>query len=316
MLIRAVFTPLSPFRFFPESFTLFGAICWGIRVLYGESELEQMLSEFTKNPSFIISSPLPISKGGILFPKPILKGGWKDVASMEEYKERKNAKKLNYVDEKTLRKVLEGEIRTEKSLWDHVKDEHLNQLQIMGVAQPHASINRITWTTEGGQLYNEESTYIGVKFAVLIKFFDENYEEKVKASLSFTQIGGNKSTGMGNCRVEFEKYNGWIDEYINEQRGNFITLSPTLYDSSFLLEKSYYEVYPFVSPVDNYYGVISPAIWKRKTLFISKGSLITTESSKPFFGGIKKALFNRETNKAIYHYGYAFPLFTRWSYEN
>jgi CRISPR-associated protein Csm4 len=81
MLLRFSFRPLSPFKHFPESFTLFGAICWGVRVLYGEDELEKMLEAFLNEPPFIISSPLFEKNGKLLFPKPILKDDWGDITS-------------------------------------------------------------------------------------------------------------------------------------------------------------------------------------------------------------------------------------------
>ncbi len=317
MLLRATFKPLSPFKYFPESFTLFGAICWGIRILYGEEELENMLSEFMGSPPFIVSSPILIKENQMFFPKPILKQGWGDVSSAEEYKNRKEAKKLKYISETALKKVLDGEVRTEKELWDFVKGEKdKNKSRIETVAVPHASINRITWTTEGGELYNEESTYISGKFAVLIKFYDVSYEEKVKASLRFVQLGGNKSTGMGACEVEFTEERGWINQYLEPTQKGFITLSPLLYEETLDLGKSYYDVFTFMAPIDNYYATVSPAIWKKKFMFISKGSYLAVKEPRNFHGCVKEALVNNQSSKKVYQYGFAFPLFTRWSYED
>jgi CRISPR-associated protein Csm4 len=75
-------TPISSFEGFPTSDTIFGAICWAIRILpkdkgYGEEKLKEILKEFkenTKPPSFILSSAFPIIKRGskevYFFPKP------------------------------------------------------------------------------------------------------------------------------------------------------------------------------------------------------------------------------------------------------
>ncbi len=312
MLLKATFKPLSPFRHLPESFTVFGAICWGVKVLYGDGELENMLDMFSDTPPFLISSPLVEKEGSLLFPKPILKDGWGDITSMEEYEEKKKAKGLKLVDEEAMRKVLEGEISTDRELWEEVKPRGDEDKAHESVSVPHASINRITWTTAGGQLYNEEAYYWSGRFAVLLYFRDTSYVDMVKASLRFTHLGGNRTTGMGYCEVEFYGCDdSWIRDYMEETTGEFISLSPTFYDSSYSLEESYYDVFPLLSPVDNYYAVVSPAIWKRRTVLISKGSLIRVKDKRDFYGQVKVLLENTESGKKIYHYGLAFPLFVR-----
>src|SRR3990170_2545156 len=71
-------TPLSPFQGFPASDTLFGAICWGIKRMYGESRLIETLQGFQDNPKFILSSSFPYiecnSNNLPFYPKPITAG--------------------------------------------------------------------------------------------------------------------------------------------------------------------------------------------------------------------------------------------------
>lgn len=306
MLLRVDFKPLSPFKSFYESFTIFGAICWGIKILYGEEELKSMLPDFLEKPPFIISSPLPVYKGKVYFPRPHLKGGWKYFKSTEEYKVKKSLKKINYIDEETLKKILNGKIKTEKELWDHIKDKNFNNKFIKSVNIPHAKINRISWTTAGGELYNEETVYIAVPFSVFIYFYDESYIEKVKSALRFSQLGGNKSTGMGMCKVSFSEEKS-LKEYIENKTDKFTTLSPVFPDESFNLNESYYEVFPVMSPVENFYEFPKGNIWKKRVVYIEKGSLIKVHKEKEFFGSLKKAF----DDKDIYYYGFAFPLFVR-----
>lgn len=59
-----------------HSGTIFGAICWAIRILYGVRALEEMLATFNERPKFILSSTFPYIRRGDqlvrLFPKPQL----------------------------------------------------------------------------------------------------------------------------------------------------------------------------------------------------------------------------------------------------
>ena len=59
-----------------HSDTLFGAICWAIRMLYGASYLEEMLTDFGKHPKFVLSSAFPYGyRDGVkvrFYPKPLL----------------------------------------------------------------------------------------------------------------------------------------------------------------------------------------------------------------------------------------------------
>ncbi|HID66476.1 MAG TPA: hypothetical protein EYP32_06725, partial [Aquificaceae bacterium] len=60
-VVRFTFRALSPATLFPESYTIFGAICWGIKILFGEKDLKEILERFKESPLFILSSPLFIT---------------------------------------------------------------------------------------------------------------------------------------------------------------------------------------------------------------------------------------------------------------
>jgi len=59
-----------------HSNTLFGAVCWAIRVIYGTISLEEMLATFNERPKFVLSSAFPFLRHGDqlvrFFPKPQL----------------------------------------------------------------------------------------------------------------------------------------------------------------------------------------------------------------------------------------------------
>jgi len=73
---RVILKPKSVIYNLPTSDTIFGAICWGIRQLYGEKELKLLLEDFDKSErKFILSSAFPIiilpKRNVYFYPKPI-----------------------------------------------------------------------------------------------------------------------------------------------------------------------------------------------------------------------------------------------------
>lgn len=72
--------PVSAFQSFPSSDTLFGAICWGIKRLYGNDKLQEILRQLdTVSPPFVLSSAYPLLENGgnvsvPCYPKPISAG--------------------------------------------------------------------------------------------------------------------------------------------------------------------------------------------------------------------------------------------------
>ena len=66
---------LKPESYFSEklsSFTIFGALCWAVRFLYGEKELSRLI-ESVKKGEFLLSSAMPRIDGKDYVFKPILK---------------------------------------------------------------------------------------------------------------------------------------------------------------------------------------------------------------------------------------------------
>jgi len=306
-LIVANFVPRSPFKSFPESYTLFSAICWGVRVLYGEEALKDMLGRFLKEPPFLISSPVFERGGTYFFPKPVLEDGWEDELGKDDYGKKKEVKKARYISEEAFKKVLEGEINTNKELYRFLRSR---EILFESVNTTHASISRITWTTAGGQLYNEEVYYISAPFLVFFLFFDGSFETPVRASLEFSQLGGNRSTGMGYYHIKFGESPRWIEKHL-DYSDRFISLSPHFYDESFDMQKSMYDVFPTMGVVDNYFYAPTPHILKKRVMYINKGSNMKLKEKKHYYGKLKEVLVDNHRNVTIYQYGYAFPLYVR-----
>ena len=126
-------TPLSPFHGFPSSDTLFGALCWGIKRIYNESLLTEMLEGFQENPKFIISSAFPCVAQNVdsifFLPKPIMPGlSASDVEKMAQTNEKKEKveiitqykkfKKSEYVSQVIFNRLLNG--LSEKVLFQNI----------------------------------------------------------------------------------------------------------------------------------------------------------------------------------------------------
>lgn len=99
-----------------RSDTLWGGICWGIRFLYGEKKLSDILDAYTKGhgPFFITSTfPFRSYKGekNCFFPTPLIAKIDPNEAGQNNsqvYRHRKKMKKLNYVNLSQFNKIING----------------------------------------------------------------------------------------------------------------------------------------------------------------------------------------------------------------
>jgi len=152
-----VMHPHSFFVRWPTSDTLFGALCWAYRQIYGKGRFERWLQEFQERPKFILSSVFPClvrDKNWVFFfPKPILptlspgkiqkiaresnRLACKSVKEANKYKFNKQVfeigekkdiwKKIKWVSESIFRNVVKAEWSTEDII------ERLNKREIEGI---------------------------------------------------------------------------------------------------------------------------------------------------------------------------------------
>ena len=301
MLKAFVFKPLGPFKSFPTTNTIFGAICWGIRWLESEEKLLETLEMFkTGRPPFIISTPLPWKEGKWVFPRPIHFN--KDTEGrmpkkVEEYRKYKELKKVKWVSWEVFREALE---REPKGSFEGEKTETKREIIL------HASINRLTMTTGNGKLYNEEIYWIP-SFGVIVKFFDESFEPLVWACLEFSQLGGNKTTGMGRYRLEKAEPPEGMEEFISQKSTRAFLVSDCFYDPEFDLKNSFYDIKVQKPAVEN---GLTKRVWKNTFCYLTPGSQVRVKTPKDWYGGIKEVL--KESSISVYQYGIGFPLFARW----
>jgi hypothetical protein len=161
-------------------------------------------------------------------------------------------------------------------------------------------------TTVGGELYNEEVYWLS-SFGVIVKFFDGSFEPLVKACLEFSQLGGNKTTGMGRYRLEETKPPEGMEEFISQKSTRAFLISDCFYDPEFDLKGSFYDIKVQKPAVEN---GLTKRVWKNTFCYLTPGSQVQVKTPKDWYGGIKEVL--KEGSISVYQYGIGFPLFARW----
>ncbi|SNZ09090.1 CRISPR-associated protein Csm4 [Persephonella hydrogeniphila] len=312
-LYKIDITPYSLFKDLPSSYTIFGAISWAYSLLYGEDKLQKVLSDFENgNVPFIISSIFPREGKNYYFPKPNLKAKREENSDIDY----KKLKKISYVNLDTLKKVLDGEIKTElelnKFLKRFLENESLQKVSLASKDSiPHASIDRLYGTTEGsGEFYFEEITAVSEGF-ILIALRDDDLKKELEAIFNLLQdigLGGNRSIGYGKVRFSsFEPFPE-IEKYFHEKTERFLTLSPVIPESkTYDLKDSYYYYFTFRGAVDNNYDFKNVDIWKEKVIYLKEGSTLKVKNPKDIYGQFYPA--KNINGKKIFQYGLAFPLF-------
>ena len=337
-LTALVFKPKSPFRGEITTNTIFGAICWGLRKFYGEREPVNFLNSYKSEIPFLFSSPISIdSKSNLWFLRPPLEGSIFDDTDEEKLKEiypiSKAFKKVLLIEWNTLKKILEGEIKTERQLFEEIVrrvsqkgKEAKNPQELAEAIRSYSDsapklrgatltvktpINRLTNTAKEGELHNEIAN-IYDSFAVIFKVISEDWFKKVKTALKVVRLGGNKTIGFG--RFEFEER----EEIIPEGLGDFIKkgrklylLAPAVPNELIDVENSLYEVRLERSAVDKSLGYfdakfLNVPVWKKTIAYLREGSVLKLKEPSEFVGGLKETL--KVGNFSIYAYGIGFGL--------
>lgn len=166
-------TPLSPFHGFPSSDTLFGAICWGIKRIYDESKLTEILEGFQEKPRFVLTSSFsyvecngnPIS----FYPKPITPGlSASDIEYIAQNKrdkkekvelitQYKKFKKTEYVSQSIFEKILKGISEKELFLAYHKNKEIVYVRNLLMSAKEYEDFKTMTpLFQKDGELFKKD----------------------------------------------------------------------------------------------------------------------------------------------------------------
>ncbi|SNZ10629.1 CRISPR-associated protein, Csm4 family [Persephonella hydrogeniphila] len=292
-----------------KSYTLFGAFCWGYKLLRGENALNDFLLEFTLKPKFLISSPFPLLKDNLLFPKPLLNIEFEEVPIIEKLK-RKPYKKAKYITEKVLKDLIKGKITTQNQLMKNYKsyggiifkeNESIEKINIQEQIFTHNIINRINNKSEN--LYFETGFLSNSEY-FLVRFFDKNFINEFESILKIIEdlgIGGNKNIGWGKIKISNIQKDISILEKTKTKK--FFTLSPIIPSENIILENSYYALLTYKSFTE---GTFDKGKSKRKVFYLDEGSIISIEDNNKFAGQIKNVSFDENP---MYQYGLEFPIY-------
>jgi CRISPR-associated protein Csm4 len=194
-----------------HSDTLFGAICWAWRLLYGEDELIEMLDLFQHDrPPFLISSTFPFMGEIKTLPKPLhglgLEGQEKSVrrAPLVTYSIFQNlaqGKSLQAQDYKIVRGD-PGNIIASRDEASAIQD----MLSKAGVTIPW-TVGEASRVTLDRDTRRSDIYYAGdVRFVkdcglyMLVDFLDEEYEPRLEGAMRLLGdegLGGERSSGRG-----------------------------------------------------------------------------------------------------------------------
>ena len=208
-----------------QSDTLFGHICWQIVQREGESALNTFLEPFIRGePPFVLSDGFPQGCLPVPLPKPF-EG---DVKDLDEYQERKKAKKLKYCLKEDFLSLREGKAdiitllgKYHKSpIPDWKREEML-----------HASIDRNTGTTSGeGNLFSSEVIYTddsaGANIIDIYLLCQPEWEQRaieLVEMVAETGYGKDKSVGSGHFALD--EYFEADDLLQLDNPSGFVTLS-------------------------------------------------------------------------------------------
>ena len=305
---------LEPLSLFPElhSDTIFGALTYAIKELYGEEKVKEMLIDFEEEPPFILSSTFPyLFKDDIkirFFPKVILNladGIEKSINDLKEYK------KVDFLEEEIFFKLVNGEI-TEGEIISNISNYHKVKNLLMkedyeidiGFSEniiPNNSINRLNSETKIFYTSGKEFKNLGLFF--IIEFNDENYKPIVKSAIKFLKDRGfGKDISVGKGHFDFtidEDYS--INDFLKNQddMDYFITLSryiPSCDEIEEINESSSYEI-------GSKRGMSSSGEIRNQVRFFKEGSIFPIY--KDYYGTIVSS--GSDSNPAV-EFGFAFPL--------
>ncbi|MFQ6071258.1 MAG: type III-A CRISPR-associated RAMP protein Csm4 [Methanosarcinales archaeon] len=324
--------PRSAFQYPLYSDTIFGAMCAGIRTIYGNECLEDLIDRFKgEKIPFLVSSAFPFveynNKKVHFFPKPITKlpeikeldRSESDYEYRDKLKKSKDFNKVKYVSEDLFNKLISGEIK-DIELIENLKSKYevksgllFNKInkkldfKIITLDSARNKINRFIGTSE--EIFYSTGTYFknaGLFF--IINYFENYYKKIIESALRFLEdkgIGGDTSVGRGQfeCKIEDNNTN-LIKE--PEEPNAILTLS--------LYHPSEEEIEKY-SDKEIWYKLLTRkgrsfnGCWKKSIkLFVEGSTFPDIELDK--YGSIENVLEQKVSglDHDILEYGIAFPI--------
>ncbi len=316
--IRVLVKPTSPLKEELFSYTLFSAICWGVKFLYGDDYVKAIVEKAFSDRFFISSlMPADIERKKFFYFKPELEPVMERETDPEALNKKrviqKKFKKKKFIEFPHLKKVLDGEIKTELELMNFLADKEEKEISYISTEFPHVSIDRFSMTAREGVFFYERAVFInGGHFLLFTEKEILSIVKRVLALLQDWGVGGNKNIGYGTLifEVSRDKELETLTDYFNQYfRGSssFITMAPVIPTSNIDFSRSLYSIYTFKGAAE--YDFQKDVLWKRKIFYVKEGALIKRKKSDRAAGAVLDV--SPEPSISLFQYGIEFPLCLR-----
>ena len=310
---------------FPHSDTLFGALMWAIRFIYGENELNKVINAFINGEKiFCASSSFPVYKKQV-FTFPVCAGVIKLFMGVLQGKDEKwkEFKKAKYWSVSFWRKFIEN---GEKTLKEFKTEENLNEdkgivslgeikdrLMTTGIVIRN-EINRLKHSTEEGKLFFKRYIMLNRNFElyfILRTLYDKGYFEPLLKYLADTGIGGEKSAGYNQFATEIIDVPSEIKGLLNRKGEYFVCLSRYIPDDGEIqFPPESFEIESIIYAPETKFEFAPFGKHKKLIKFIKEGSKVKILKEKEIYGKICEINFVKEDkNYRVIRSGLCLPLF-------
>ena len=218
----------SSFLSLLQSDTIFGNFAWGMRFVYGEKRLMNLLEDFKANPFIIFSDGF--NKGYL--PKPLL---MPYLPEDNEIKLAKKIKKSSFLKKEILFENVDN--LSDEKIFNILKSEIKNSLKKVDSIQitQKNSVNRLTNSVKEG-LYSIKEDFSLKEIEIYFAYQNISKDEIVEVFnyISKKGFGKDKSTGKGKFTFKID-WEFKEKKYFTQKRGKFLSLSHTFYNPKNML---------------------------------------------------------------------------------
>ena len=333
-------SPLSSIESTLASATLFGALCWAIRTLYGEPKLKEVLQSFQVDPPFLLSSAFPYRIGNgqprYFLPKPKYPplrfdelaalaqetiGGPKTgppyhsrkAKMVEVSRTYKRFRKVRWITYELFSLIADKGATAETILFAEFQKNRLpHETRERKEGVQKNSIDRLLGSTAGaGNTFYNQETYFpsGHGLYFLLQTNDITFMAPPLRFLEDAGIGANARTGRNRFRIRWDEFNATV----GNKGPSFVTLSRTIANGNMDADKSFYEMEPVRSKVESREEFAGEDVWKDSVTYLKEGSIVAPKDPRVRVGGIYPV--KELHGKTIYQYGCAFPFWGDFSKE-
>ncbi len=268
--------------------TLFGQICWYIRLLEGEQKLKELLEKYEEKPFCVVSDGFVTGH----LPKPKLPS-WRLGEDASKKKENRKKVWLEIED------FFEGAFTKAKRRDEVAKEKEVDIVR--------NSINYKTFQTDGADFspYGVEEFWFGQKDIYFL--MDDEYVGLVQKAFQVVGedgYGKDKTIGKGRFEiVEFEEF-----ELPKKSSKQFMTLSPMV-PKGVECKEFYYDIFVRFGKLGMDRATTNP--FKKPILFADTAAAIEFEEERSV-GYVGSAITGISTYSDVVQQGYAIILPTKW----